>query len=144
MMEVHSRRHLLDCISVHEFGDPTMFALNLQNVAILVPNPHDRTNDEISPLVVEGDILGVFSPVHFEVIKRKVKPGERLFLYTDGLLENFSQQVRTREEGLKELMTCCYETRDLPIGKTVPEIITRLQPARSKQEDDIVLMGIEI
>jgi hypothetical protein len=49
LMEVHSRRHLLDCISVHEFGNPTMFALNLQNVAILVPNPYDRTNDEISP-----------------------------------------------------------------------------------------------
>ena len=41
-VSVISRR----CGSVYELGDPAVLSLDLQEVLILTPDPHDRANDE--------------------------------------------------------------------------------------------------
>jgi len=101
-------------------------------------------NGQIHPLSAEGDILGVFNPVYFRPVNRKVEKGERFFLYTDGLLERFDTEMRSRDEGLDKLMQHCFDTRGVPLEEAIPEITRRLLPKGAAQEDDLVLMGVEI
>ncbi len=99
---------------------------------------------EIRPLAAEGDILGVFDDVLFEPLRVNVSGGDRFFLFTDGLLEVFGEDPRSREEGIDALMACCVETRDLPIGRAVNEIVSLICPDRSRLQDDILLLGVEV
>ena len=99
---------------------------------------------EIRPLAAEGDILGVFDDVLFEPLCVNVSGGDRFFLFTDGLLEVFGEDPRSREEGIDALMACCVETRDLPIERAVNEIVSLICPDRSRLQDDILLLGVEV
>ncbi len=92
----------------------------------------------------EGDILGVFDNVFYKPYQKKVTKGERFFLYTDGLLERFKGEFRNREDGLKELMTACIKTKDLPIEEAISEIQNILMPAGTEREDDLLLLGVEV
>jgi len=98
----------------------------------------------IQPLSAEGDILGVFEDVLFEPLSVKVQSGDRFFLFTDGLLEVFGEDPRSREEGLDALMACCVDTRDLPIDRAVDEIMTLICPDRQRLQDDVLLLGTEV
>lgn len=91
-----------------------------------------------------GDILGSFDDVFFEPLVQRVEEGDRLFLYTDGLIEEFGGKSRTREEGIEELKMHCADTRDLPIDEAVHEIASRLHARRSDLQDDVLLLGVEI
>jgi len=99
---------------------------------------------EIRPLAAEGDILGVFDDVLFEPICVNVSRGDRIYLFTDGLLEVFGEDPRSREEGIDALMACCVETRDLPIEKAVNEIVSLICPDRGLLQDDVLLLGVEV
>ncbi len=98
----------------------------------------------IEPLAAEGDILGVFEDVVFEPLSVKARPGDRFFLFTDGLLEVFGDDPRSREEGIDALMACCVDTRDLPVEKAVPEIVSLICPDRKRLLDDVMLLGAEV
>jgi sigma-B regulation protein RsbU (phosphoserine phosphatase) len=102
------------------------------------------TGGEIRPLAAEGDILGVFDDVLFEPLCVNVSGGDRFFLFTDGLLEVFGEDSRSREEGIDALMACCVETRDLPIEKAVDEIVSLICPDRGRLQDDVLLLGVEV
>lgn len=99
---------------------------------------------EIRPLAAEGDILGVFEDVLFEPLCVSVSGGDRFFLFTDGLLEVFGEDPRSREEGIDALMACCVETRDMPIEKAVNEIVSLICPDRGRLQDDVLLLGVEV
>jgi len=99
---------------------------------------------EIRPLAAEGDILGVFDDVLFEPLCVNVSRADRIFLFTDGLLEVFGEDPRSREEGIDALMACCVETRDLPIEKAVNEIVSLICPDRGRLQDDVLLLGVEV
>ncbi len=109
-----------------------------------LPVLHVCRDGEIRSLAAEGDILGVFEDVLFEPLSVPVRPGERFFLFTDGLLEVFGDDPRSREEGIDSLMACCAETRDLPIGKAVDEIVALICPDRGRMQDDVLLLGVEV
>ncbi len=96
------------------------------------------------PPDVEGDILGVFDTVQLGILERKVEPGDRVFLYTDGLVERFGQGGRTREQGLRHLVRACRDTRDRPMAEAVDEAARRLTGSSIRHEDDVVLLGFEV
>ncbi|MEI7838035.1 MAG: SpoIIE family protein phosphatase, partial [Planctomycetota bacterium] len=50
-----------------------------------------------------GDIIGVFADAVFDTRERRVQPGDRLYLYTDGLIE----VPDGRDAGLSRLMAAC-------------------------------------
>lgn len=109
-----------------------------------LPVLHLSREGEIRALAAEGDILGVFEDVLFEPLSVPVLPGDRFFLFTDGLLEIFGDDPRGREEGIDALMACCAETRELPIGKAVDEIVSLIFPDRGRMQDDVLLLGVEV
>jgi phosphoserine phosphatase RsbU/P len=91
-----------------------------------------------------GDILGVFDSVWFETLEIAVQPGDRLFMYTDGLIEGFGDEKMTREEGLTRLATTCEAHRGLPLTQTVDQIHDALTGAGLPKGDDTILLALEV
>lgn len=97
-----------------------------------------------STVHAEGDILGVFDSVSFEQVERQVHKGDRIFLYTDGLLEAFGERKKTRAMGIEALLAACEGTRRLPIPEALKAIIEEIFPGGGLPEDDLALLGVEI
>ena len=91
----------------------------------------------------EGDVLGAFSNVTFVPMEMKIDKGDRIFLYTDGLVEAFGEN-RIREEGIGHLSEACVKTSHLPIAEASPGIAALLFAAAGMPADDITLLGVEL
>lgn len=91
----------------------------------------------VQVLEQEGDLVGIFPDPVFGVVEVRVRPGDRLFLYTDGLIELSGP----RELGLERLVEACRETIELTLSDAVPAIVDRMC-ADVEPEDDIILQGI--
>jgi sigma-B regulation protein RsbU (phosphoserine phosphatase) len=132
--------HLTGAYARLDRGESELTVVNAGHLPVLLVS----RDGEIRALAAEGDILGVFEDVLFEPLSVPVRPGERFFLFTDGLLEVFGDDPRSREEGIDSLMACCAETRELPIGKAVDEIVSLICPDRGRMQDDVLLLGVEV
>ncbi len=99
---------------------------------------------EPSWLEAEGDVLGVFDTAQFNNRSISVSEGERFYIYSDGLLESFDGQTRTREQGMADLYQCAMKTKGLPIQEAATEIVRLMFGDDRSMEDDVVLLGVDI
>jgi sigma-B regulation protein RsbU (phosphoserine phosphatase) len=102
---------------------------------ILVPT----RNLEPELLDSEGDVVGVFPDARFGVVDRNVEQGDRLFLYSDGLIELGDAMGL----GQKRLLEACRQFAREPLAVAVPAIkqyVTR----DIHVTDDIVLLGVDV
>lgn len=118
----------------HETGQLSLVNAG-HNPALVVHS--DR--DEVATIRQPGDVLGAFSDAAFGRTELRLKPGDRLFLYTDGLIDC----RRSYEEGLRRLSNACLRLRDLPLSDLVPQVVEDIRVTMSCP-DDILLMGIEL
>lgn len=89
-----------------------------------------------------GDLLGIIKEAHFEQQTIKVNPGDKFFMYTDGLIESLGKkQVWTM--GLNDLMESVKKLKDLPIEKFTTELLEMTQK-NCEQEDDILSLCVEV
>jgi sigma-B regulation protein RsbU (phosphoserine phosphatase) len=86
----------------------------------------------------EGDVVGSFPDAVFGVTELTLQPGDRLFLYTDGLIENGSSY----EEGLERLACACSMRQGLTLPDAIPAIVCDIASATAPV-DDTLLMGVE-
>lgn len=92
---------------------------------------------------LDGDVVGIFKDVLFGQQTISVQPGDRFYLYTDGLIESPGEKL-VWSEGVSLMLDACVKVRDIPILEA-PKAITRLLcPDLSRLEDDIVVVGIEV
>lgn len=103
-----------------------------------------RKNGQIEIAHCSGDILGVFDAVWFESRTIPVTPGDRLFMFTDGLIEGFGEQSMTREQGLDRLAAVCASFMNLPLVQAVEAIHSTLAPPGVPRGDDTILLGLEV
>ena len=92
----------------------------------------------------EGDILGIFDNIVIESVKLRVTSGERIFLYTDGLLERFKNKKIAHSQSLPKLIELAEKTFSVPLDEAVRVIFGAYLEEGGTQEDDILLMGIEV
>jgi len=107
---------------------------------IIVP----RENTEPWMLEAEGDILGPFDQVEFSPLEMDIHSGDRIYLFTDGLVESFGENFMSRQEGLNKLLQECRQASEYPLQESLKYIFSRLRPDNSFSEDDAVLMVTEI
>jgi phosphoserine phosphatase RsbU/P len=96
----------------------------------------------VRTLEMDSDPLGVFSNA---VLKRKdvrVAPGDRFFLYTDGLIEG--APGAPRREGMAQLMSACVRHHGVPLSESAACIGEALRPAGAVVEDDLLLLAVEV
>lgn len=92
----------------------------------------------------EGDMLGIFEKVTLEVRELPVAKGDRLFLFSDGLVEREDHGMISRRAGYEVLMRACEQTRGLPIQAAVDAMIQTVFPSRDQIHDDLVLLGFQV
>ncbi len=94
-----------------------------------------------------GDVLGSFDRVLFEPSRVEVAGGDRLFIYTDGLIEAYRDEQGRRGRplfGTGQLRKHLEESRTMSLDDAVSAIIDRvLNENEGKVDDDMVLLGVE-
>jgi len=99
---------------------------------------------DVQTLEAKGDILGAFEAVSFEPLSLTVSEGGRVFFYTDGMIERYGENRRQRDDGMVDLIEACVETRNLPIGSAVREIVAAICPDERALQDDVLLLGVDL
>jgi sigma-B regulation protein RsbU (phosphoserine phosphatase) len=92
---------------------------------------------------LKGDVIGIFKDVLFGSKVIKVQKGDRLFLYTDGIIESLGQKI-VWTEGAEKILTSCDAVRNVPIRQAPEAIFHHIRKGESPLEDDIVIVGFEI
>jgi sigma-B regulation protein RsbU (phosphoserine phosphatase) len=100
-------------------------------------------NDVARVIEIDGDVLGTFKEVYYEQNDMKVRPGDRFFLYSDGLIEK-PGIGKIWTACLPELMEACGHTRHMPISESASELARLMVGQVRKAEDDIVVLGVEV
>lgn len=98
--------------------------------------------DEARFLEVDSDPLGIFSAL---VIQRKevmVTPGDRFYLYTDGIIE--AAPGAGRNDGQHRLADLCVRHRTDSLDSAVSSIAADIFPDINRASDDLLLLGIEV
>lgn len=89
----------------------------------------------------EGDVLGCFASTHHEEMKISVSPGDRFYLYTDGLLE---RPGRTLSKGQAELLASCARHAGAALDDATGAILADLVRMDDTLTDDVVLLAVEV
>jgi sigma-B regulation protein RsbU (phosphoserine phosphatase) len=97
---------------------------------------------EASLVDAQGDVLGGFETAYFEPIVLRVDSGERIYLFSDGLIEGFGANAMNRAEGLNILCSYCLKASDMALTEAVPWIMSEVAP--KKAQDDLLLLGLEV
>jgi len=93
-------------------------------------------------LHMDSDPLGMFSSI---VLQRKdlvVSPLDRIYLYSDGLIE--SVPGGGRQAGIDRLVESCIRYRGEPLRIAVGGIAYEIGPPASQAQDDLLLLAIEV
>jgi sigma-B regulation protein RsbU (phosphoserine phosphatase) len=91
-----------------------------------------------------GDGLGMFDSVFFGVQDITVALGDRVFLFSDGLIEQGCDGPISRRVGLKKLVHLINVNPSPTVGGTINAVRENLFPRRKKMDDDVVLLGFEV
>jgi sigma-B regulation protein RsbU (phosphoserine phosphatase) len=105
------------------------------------PPPIVLQQQQPEPSVVtqESDVVGAFADAAFAVAEIKVRPGDRFFLYSDGLIEVHGP----RSIGLRQLAEACQRFRGEPLAQSL-QSIRRAVLAGATPQDDTLLLGVDV
>lgn len=99
-------------------------------------------NDGSSEFIeVEGDILGVHENPEFGSVSINVEKGDRIILYTDGLLESSAGKVWAG--CLEELKQAVESTKSYSL-KSTPESLAAKVLKPDSVNDDVLILAIEV
>lgn len=90
---------------------------------------------------MDGDPLGIFSSVVLHRRDLRVAPGDRFYLYSDGLIE--AVPGGSRRTGMARLTAECERHAEEPLSITPGLIAQALQDGGAPQ-DDLLLLAVEV
>jgi sigma-B regulation protein RsbU (phosphoserine phosphatase) len=106
---------------------------------ILVP-----TEGPLRVLPSHAPAVGLFRDAEFVPETVRVRPGDRLYLYTDGVTETLNG---TEEPfGRERLVAAVAETRGNPLNESVQQLAGTVAGWRgnARQEDDLTILAVEL
>lgn len=142
---------LLETIPEEKYLSAVYLKLNRNNLSaqiisaghtpvIILPKNHN-------PYVLEltGDLLGLFDTVSFDEISIEVNERDRIFLYSDGVIEKYKGAGRDRNSGLNRFLQLIKDYRDFSLKEQI-DLISKaiLIDLDKEQEDDILILGVEV
>jgi sigma-B regulation protein RsbU (phosphoserine phosphatase) len=92
-------------------------------------------------LHMDSDPLGMFSSIVLQRKDLKVSAGDRIFLYSDGLIESPGSG---RQEGIERLVAACVQFRGEDLRSAVAGVAMDLRPEETEPQDDLLLLGVEV
>jgi sigma-B regulation protein RsbU (phosphoserine phosphatase) len=88
---------------------------------------------------VSGSLLGVFETT-FPSQARRLEPGDKLLLYSDGI---DGGGVEGAAQGSASLLACAARHRALPVQEFIEQVARDLF-SQARQTDDLTLLGMEV
>ena len=111
------------------------------------PALYQTCNGELQYINLRGDVLGMVERPTFESRRFPVCSGDRLFVYTDGLIEGYRDENKRSGRtlwGMQRLTEEMLGWRGRPLQQTVDGLVDGLlAECGGGACDDIVLLGIE-
>jgi sigma-B regulation protein RsbU (phosphoserine phosphatase) len=86
----------------------------------------------------EGDVVGAFGDAFFGAVELTLNPGDRIFFYSDGVIENGGSP----DEGTHRLAAACHSRQALPLNEVVVAAVQEMTEGILLQ-DDTLLLGVE-
>ncbi len=102
-----------------------------------------RTDGSLELLREGGTLIGLGGLVPYEEAEIQLRPGDRLYLYSDGVTEYFSEAGELFGE--QRLFDFLLEARTHPVDQGVEELMVCLRDFGGGRapSDDVSIMGIE-
>lgn len=101
-----------------------------------------RRDGRVEYLEAAGDVLGMFDAVTFDSHRVDVAPGDRLFLFSDGLVESATPGVSLGLKARLDLLCkTVADTAGLPVAAAADHIVSRMVgKSNPSAEDDVILL----
>ncbi len=124
--------------------DPLQAKITFCGAAHPSPLLFRRKDRSIEPLESSGFFLGMFQDAQYRDSSIDFHPGDRILMYTDGIVEAFSDE-KNEQFGENRLLSCFKEYAGTPIGPMLQTLIESVQQFMQKSRfyDDIALVGVE-
>ena len=135
-------------IPAEKFITGLMLLLNKKTRSVKIVNmghlpPIIKPKGKNSFLVeLNGDILGVHENPEFGYMDLELQEGDRIFTFTDGLLENPNER-RVWTQNIKELTKKVSQLNEKDLNKFCLSIAEQMSVTGEK-EDDVLLMILEV
>ena len=106
------------------------------------PYPILLSNNSITMLDSFGTLLGIDRDIHITINQVKLSFNDRLFLYTDGLVEmDIDNKKDLRFDIISEAV---MKTKDMPLEESVQRILTSVMSQNQTIDDDIAIIALEV
>ncbi|MBS1825946.1 MAG: SpoIIE family protein phosphatase [Acidobacteria bacterium] len=92
-------------------------------------------------LDMESEPLGLFSTAVLQRRDRRLRKGDRFYLYTDGMIESATNG--NRRTGLAQLVEACIRNQHHPLESVTRSIVGDILAEPAKAPDDLLLMAAE-
>lgn len=93
---------------------------------------------EVQVLDVHSEPLGLFSSMLLQRMDVTIKPGDRFFMYSDGLIE--SKPGAGRRVGLEKLIQACVAHRGDAMADVALRVVGEVRPPGTVPTDDMLLL----
>ena len=107
------------------------------------PVVYHPTSGEPRLIDLDGDLLGIFHDVCFGQQTLEISPGDRFYLYTDGVVES-TEEKETWAQGAAKLIDACKLIKDVPLTDAPQQLISHIFNDDTKKEDDIIFLAVEV
>ena len=91
----------------------------------------------------QGDILGMFKDASFGIKRIAVSQGDRIFIYSDGLVESAEKKI-SWAAGVQDFLPAFKGLDQVALAHTPDALISRLFGEDTIPEDDLVILCIEV
>ena len=109
------------------------------------PDPILLSRDgELKILESEGALLGIFPDDVYQQSAVELQPGDRVFIYSDGVEMAFSSSDSPSPAQWRELL---YARRDLPTAEIISdlrELLGRSDANDDRKKDDLTVIAVEV
>jgi len=115
-----------------------MTYLNAGHNPALLLRGDDQTVEQLGP---GGVPLGLLPNARFSARQVELRPGDLLWVYSDGITE--AESVTDEEFGMERLTRCLAENRDRPLGEimaTIDREVTRFAEGLPQRDDQTVVL----
>jgi sigma-B regulation protein RsbU (phosphoserine phosphatase) len=98
-------------------------------------------NGAVTEIIENGIVLAAFPSISFATLKHPLKPGDRLVLYTDGIIE--ADDENQEEFGQTRLQALLCNALHLSVQEIADQIIQSVQQWSKIQGDDLTVLVCE-
>lgn len=118
------------------FFQPTRGVFVYANAGHDYPLMYSRKSGVISALESTGTLLGIFRESEYSTREVPMETGDRIFFYTDGLLDYF-ERVQGHEDGVGEMMSLVRNSLTQPPAAMIAALDAVLSGCDREIQDDI-------